>query len=56
MKNVVLSLLLLGTYITGYAQVAQSPYQTIVSADGSGNFRINQAAINAVLTGGLNLG
>ena len=51
MKNVVLSLLLLGTYITGYAQVAQSPYQTIVSADGSGNFRTIQAAINAVPDG-----
>lgn len=51
MKNVVLSLLLLGTYITGYAQVIQSPYQTIVSADGSGNFRTIQAAINAVPDG-----
>ena len=51
MKNVVLSLLLLGTYIMGGAQVVQSPYQSIVSIDGSGHFRTIQAAINAVPDG-----
>lgn len=51
MKNVVLSLLLLGTYVIGYTQEAQSPYQAVVSTDGSGNFRTIQEAIDAVPDG-----
>lgn len=51
MKNVVLSLLLAGTYIIGYAQVEKSPYQAIVSTDESGNFHTIQAAIDAVPDG-----
>jgi len=51
MKNIVLSILLMGACVMSYAQAVSSPYQTIVSADGSGDYKTIQEAVNAVPDG-----
>ena len=51
MKNLVLSFLLMGMCAMGHAQVAASPYQAVVAADGSGNYKTIQEAVNAAPDG-----
>lgn len=51
MKNVVLSFLLMSACVIGYAQEKTSPYQAIVAADGSGNYKTVQEAVNDVPDG-----
>ena len=49
MRKTIISILLAGVSILNYAQTQSGVYQSVVAADGSGNYKTIQEAVDAAV-------